>query len=365
MPVSATDFEIQALQFIWQGALALALLALLLPVGLVLKRKYEEWRASRHSLRREELSQFIRASLRSPLDAALKNLPALRAGDEAIIVHIVLDMLRVMRGSDGERIIQVLKNWNLFSYLRRISEKGSRGKRIQAITLLGHFNDTESLVVLMGHAGEKDMYVQLAALRCLAERGATKYIGQIIEKLQRTRKTNALMLADVLGRFGDSAVPSLTRLVESVAAPDVRIAAIMATERIGSLEIIEPLLRILHDPHAGVRAQAINTLGRLGDMRAGPALTHCLVDANRDVRLQAAIALGKLSYQQALPYLVKAFNDSEWAVRFRAAQALGKLGNNGTAMLRSLSRTEGAAGSLASQVLGEMGDSNAGHSRAA
>jgi hypothetical protein len=365
MPVSASGFELQALQFIWQSALVLALAALMMPLGLMLKRKYEEWRNLRRSARRDKLSGFIMASLRSPMDTALKNLPAPEPGDELIIMNIALDLLRVMRGSDGERVITILKSWNMFPYLRQLSERGSRGRRIQAITLLGHFNDTESLVVLIGHAGAKEMYVQLAALRCLAERGATQYIGRIIEQLHRTRRTNVLMLADVLGRFGETAVPSLIKLLHSNTSRDVRVAAIMAVDRIGSLETIEPLLQVLHDPAPQVRAQAAGTLGRLGDMRAGPALTHCLVDADRDVRLQAAIALGNLSYTQAMPYLAKALGDREWWVRFRAAQALYKLGNNGVAMLKALSRSEGETGILAAQVLGEMGASNAGLHRAA
>jgi hypothetical protein len=365
MPASPTGFELQALQLIWQTALALTALSLLLPAALVLKRKYEDWRGAQRHERREELSRFILAGLRSPLPVVLKNLPELQPGDEAIIVRIVLDLLRVMRGNDRERLIQILRNWNLFPYLSRAARKGPRGKRIQAITLLGHFNDTESLVILMGHAGDTDIYVQLATLRCLAERGATKYIGPIVNELQKARKTNALMLADVLGRFGDSAIPSLVRLLQSGANADVRVAAIMALERIGSLSSIDPLLKILHDENAEVRAQAASTLGKLGDVRAGAALTHCLVDAGRNVRLQAAIALGSLSYHKALPYLVKAMNDSEWWVRFRAAQALYKAGNNGIAMLKSLSRTETEAGMLAAQVLGEMGGHDARHPAAA
>ncbi len=365
MPASPTDFELQLLQLIWETALLLALLAVLVPVGLVLRRKYEEWRESLRTARRAELSKFIYASLRPPLAVALKNLPELGPGDEPLVMRIVLDLLRVMRGTDRERIVQIVKSWNMFAYLRQLAETGVRGKRIQALTLLGHFDDTESLVVLMGHAGAKDMYVQLAALRCLAERGATKYIGQIIDKLQLTRKTNALMLADILGRFGEKALAALVKLLQSRASTDVRVAAIMAIDRIGSLETIEPLLQVLNDADAEIRAQAVCTLGKLGDVKAGPALAHCLEDENKEVRLQAAVALGKLSDQRALPALTRTLNDKDWWVRFRCAQALYKSGNNGIAMLKSLSQIKNDAGILAAQVLGEMGDHDARHPRAA
>jgi hypothetical protein len=365
MSASATSFDILFLQLIWRSALALMLLAMLVLAGLVMKRKLEEWYEVHRSARREELSAFIHAALRSPMDVTIKNLPDLYPGDEAIILRIALDMLRIMRGGDRARIVHILQNWDIFPYLRGLAEKGSRGKRIQALTLLGHFNDMKSLVVLMDKTTAKDIYVQLAALRGLAERGATKYIDQIIENLQTARKTNALMLADILGRFGEPALPSLIRLIQSDASSDVRVASIMALDRIGSLAAVKHLLPILDDPAAEIRAQAASTLGKLGDSRAGAALIHCLDDDGRNVRLHAAQALGQLSYQPALPSLVQAMEDKEWPIRFRAAQALYKLGNNGIAMLKALCRIDNESGILARQVLGEMNGRDAGYYRAA
>jgi hypothetical protein len=361
MLVSVTSFDIQFLRLVWHGALALVFLSMLVLGGLILKRKYDEWRAFHRSARHVELASFIRAALRSPMEVAIKNLPELGPDDEAMVMRIALDLLRVMRGGDRARIVGLLQEWNLFPYLRCLSEKGSRGKRIQALTLLGHFDDTKSLVVLMGKASADDIYVQLAALRSLADRGAVKYIDQVIEKLHTTRKTNALMLADILGRFGEPALPSLTRLMQSNASVDVRVASIMAVDHIGSLDVVDPLLSILNDPVPEIRAQTVRTLGRLGDTRVGDMLTRCLDDADHHVRLQAAQALGQLSYQPALPSLVRAMEDDEWWIRFRAAQAIYKLGNNGVAMLKALCRIDNEAGILARQVLGEMSGHDAGH----
>jgi hypothetical protein len=354
MLTSATSPETQILQLIWQSALILILSSLLVTAILIFKRKLEERREARKNARYERLSNFIHATLRLPPDIAIKNLPELGDGDEAIIMRITLDMLGIMRGNDKGRVIDILEKWNLFPYLRQLSEKGARGKRIQALTLLGYFSDIKSLIVLMDQTTADDINVQLAALHGLAERKATKYIDEIIERLQVTNKTNSLILADILGRFGENALTSLLRLMQSKAGIDVRIASILAIEQIGSLEAIEPLLQALTDPEAEIRAQAASTLGKLGDAKAGAALMHCLSDESKDVRLQAVLALGQLSYQEALPALVKALDDKEWSIRFRAAQALYKLGDNGIAMLKALSRIDNEVGALVSQVLGEM-----------
>ncbi len=342
------------LLWIWRACLILSAAALAIAFGLAGKRRLEERARSRKLARRREIEALVQALLASSLELVPANVPALRPGDEEALFSVALDILRVTRGRDAHRMLALLAAWDLRPWLEKVLAEGRRNRQIRALTLLSHYRDAESLELLLRHLGHPAIYVQLAALRGVAERGDASLLPRVVAALTRSRETNVPMLADILRRFGAPAAPALSELAESSsAALAVRLAAVAALGGIGALDALAPLLRLAQDPAEAVRAGALESLARLGDPRAEGAVTRGLADPSERVRSAAARSAGLLGLRGALPALAGAVEDAAWEVRWRAAEALHALGAPGVAVLRAAAAGETPGGAMSAELLAE------------
>ena len=212
---------------------------------------------------------------------------------------------------------------------------------------------TNRLPYCFRNAGASDTYIQIAALRALALRGAKQHIGQIVASISRSKKTNTLMLSDILHRFGEPAVPTLVQLAKSDANLDVRVSALKALGSIGSLAAVDDLIALSGDKAAEIRANAIAALGKIGDDRAAETIVGHLTESDIGVRLQTVQALGRLQISSTMPQLAACLDDDNWWLRFRAAEALHHFGHMGIAALKAFGARNDRTGEIARQVLGE------------
>ena len=345
--------ETQLLHAMWTGSLALSLLSLGAMAYLILRRLAAQRLEKKMAQRGKEISSCMYAALKSPIALTANSLPAVAAAEFPEVMRISLDRLRSLRGEDVRRIVKLLELWNMPSYIRKVAESGRKGRRIQALTLLGHFSDDKSLAVLLRQADASDTYIQIAALRALALRGAKQHIGQIVASISRSKRTNSLMLSDILHRFGEPAVPTMLQLAKSDANLDVRVSALNALGSIGALEAVDDLIALSGDKAPEIRARAIAALGKIGDDRAADAIVGHLTENEIGVRLQTVQALGRLQISSTMPQLAACLSDDNWWVRYRAAEALHHFGHMGIATLKAFSARNDRIGLIAGQVLGE------------
>jgi hypothetical protein len=353
MPASAIVSETQVLQAMWMGSLVLSLLSIFVMAILIFRRLATQRWEKKMAQRSQEISSCLYAALKSPIALTAKSLPVIAAAEYPAVMRISLDRLRSLRGEDTRRIVKLLELWNMSSYIHKTAESGRKGKRIQALTLLGYFSDEESLSVLLRHAGADDTYVQIAALRGLALRGAKNHITQIVASISRSKQTNTLMLSDILHRFGEPAVPTMLKLARSNANLEVRVSALMALGSIGSLQAVDDLIVLADDHQAEIRAHAIAALGKIGDGSAADAIVGHLAESDIGVRLQTVQALGRLQISSTMPQLAACLADDNWWVRYRAAESLHRFGLMGIAALKAFSAKNSRAGQIARQVLAE------------
>jgi hypothetical protein len=341
---------------VWQTSASLAGFALVIAFGLAFKRVLEARRQVRSDRRRAELSARVYALLASPQEPTAEALPPYRKGDAAEIFTIALDVLRVTRGRDADRMVELARLWGVPKHMRRVLGKGKRNLKVRVLTLLAHFRDEESLELLRSRIEDPALYVQLAALRGLADRGDIQSFARVVRALGNARTTNVPMLADILRRFGEPAVPALGALARSDGAtPGVRLAATTALGSIGSLQAFEPLEILANHPDAGLRTRALESLGKLGDPRAQGAILAGLGAPEARVRAQAALSAGMLALRSAIHPLEERLSDEAWEVRYRAAEALYRMGPAGIAVLGAASGgTEGPAAEMARELLAEM-----------
>lgn len=323
-------------RLIWNGSLLLAAAALLLACLLALKRWFEERARTRLAARQKDVSRLVHALLGAPSEPESFSIPPLQPGDEPALFNVALDILRVTRGRDAARMLALVRMWNLRPFVRKVLSSRNRNRKIRALTLLAHEDDAESLELLLGQIGDSSVYVQLAAVRAIADRGDARHLDAVVAALARARATNVPLLADTLRRFGEPAVPAIAELARAADTLEIRFAAVTALGHIGSLTAFATLIALMDDAEPAIRRRALHALAQLGDPRAEGVIRHALVDADARVRAAAAQAAGLLGLRGMLSALMDALGDEVWEVRYRAAESLYHLGAPGVAALRAV-----------------------------
>jgi HEAT repeat protein len=177
---------------------------------------------------------------------------------------------------------------------------------------------------------DADLELRWFAARILGEFNHPTVISTLIDLLKTAEDEDLVaMAATALSNLGNSAVDALTSLL---ADPQTRFLATKSLSQIRRPEIIEPLLGVVHDSDASVRATAIEALSSFHDSRIPPVLLDALDDRAAVVRKEAAIGLGlrsdlreELDLLNRLKPLLYDFNIE---VCRQAAIALGRLGTD-------------------------------------
>lgn len=126
--------------------------------------------------------------------------------------------------------------------------------------------------------------------------GAVRALIQLMEADEDEELS--IMAADALAHIGSSAIAGLESLL---AEPSSRLLAVLSLARIRRRETIEPLLSVVRDADASVRAAAIEALVNFDEPRILPALVVALEDPAATVRREATIGLGLWAVRSSSP----------------------------------------------------------------
>jgi len=169
--------------------------------------------------------------------------------------------------------------------------------------------------------------------RILGEFTEPEPIKALVEVL-KTAQSEELsgMAATALGNIGSPAIAMLTELL---AQEQTRLLAVRALAHIRCQATIAPLLEVVQDPQAEVRAAAIEALSSFHDPQIPPILLNALDDVAAPVRCEAVTGLSfrsdlreELALVNRLSPLLYDFN---LAVACACATALGRLGTDAAA----------------------------------
>jgi len=184
------------------------------------------------------------------------------------------------------------------------------------------------------------------AQRFLADlsRGDTTGVRNAADFLGRTRTLTALPELRAAIRRSELGAEARLALVRAVgfmahrdgnellttamadADPEVRAAAVAAWRDILDQRSAAPVVALLGDRDAGVRAQAANVVGAMAEPGGRDALEALVIrDPDPAVRRNAAWALGQLGNAASRPALVQATTDQSGLVRGIARAALAQL----------------------------------------
>ncbi len=153
-------------------------------------------------------------------------------------------------------------------------------------------------------------------------------------------------------------VSNITALIIALRTEDRRAHTLVVDDlvRMGSAAV-EPLLSVLNDKHANVRAGAARALGKIGDTRALNALIFRLRhDEDPEVRKSAVWALHMGGAQAVIPLIEGLRDPDEW-VRFGAVIVLAKIGRPAVApLIHALQDRLPLVRANAAETLGRIGD---------
>jgi quinoprotein glucose dehydrogenase len=169
--------------------------------------------------------------------------------------------------------------------------------------------------------------------RLLREGLRGKQLAELLALLDHQDMRVRLQAQFALADLGESAAQ---RLWELALQPERRLArvhaiwALLLLARRGAAELA-PLVKLLDDPDAEIRAQACKALGEAKVAAAGKRLRSLLVDLNARVRYHAALALGRLPDAANTPSLLALLRDNadrDVYLRHAAALSLARLADH-------------------------------------
>jgi len=154
------------------------------------------------------------------------------------------------------------------------------------------------------------------------------------------------------------AVPALVLAMKRDSSKDVRLRAAMTLRTLGAAQAMRDLLDYA-EPE--VRGMAVTGLAKIGDLQSLPDVARLLQDEDIEVRRRAAAFMGEVACDEALSCLTKAMQDSESAVRCEALKSLGKMKGEAACdlALPALQDEEWLVRYTAVTTLGEIGHNKA------
>ncbi|MBA3645531.1 MAG: HEAT repeat domain-containing protein [Gemmatimonadaceae bacterium] len=196
-----------------------------------------------------------------------------------------------------------------------------------------------ALETVLGWIGRSNNAELRALLENAASRLAASHTGELIRLIGSDDDvvvTEAIRRAAALKT--PAAVPALGRLL-TVAAPEIRIAAVTALTEIGSPGALQVLERAISDEDRDIRIAAVRALGARGSKPALPRIETTVKgkeirEANLTEKMAFFEAYGTLCGDQGIPLLdgllhAKGFLAKKEDIEMRAcaAMALGKIGS--------------------------------------
>ena len=177
---------------------------------------------------------------------------------------------------------------------------------------------------------EEDEELRWYAARILGEFNHPRAIAALVNLLKSSDNDELTsMAASALGQIGN---PAVVALKELLADETTRLIAVKSLSYIRRSEIIAPLLTVVKDPDAKIRATSIEALGSFHNVEIPPILIEALDDIAAPVRKEAITGLGfRSDVREELDLvnkLIPKLYDFNIEVCCTAAVSLGRLGSD-------------------------------------
>ena len=227
-----------------------------------------------------------------------------------------------------------------------------------AVVALGKIPDARSTQALL-QLGSDQPKLRFVVSEAITHIGRIA-VGELVRAVNQGSPENAVQAVTILGRIQDKqAVKPLISLLENDQA-NLRARAAEALGRIKDRRALPPLINLLRDDDANVRVNAAQALAAMPDIDCLEPLIGALKDSDPDVQLQAICALGNIADKRASQAVAAMLQASQPRLRAGAAEALGKIGdkNSLAALLQSAQDSAESVRLQAATALARIPDSS-------
>ncbi len=312
---------------IWQLALVLVLIGLLVVLVLVLRRLLEELRRDGLTRRREAARRLILAQLRRSATAlepdTLADLPA------DFLIELIDELAQMVRGEGRARLAELGRRLGLLDRLLEDLRSWRPGLRLEAARRLSIYRDEEVVPALSELLFDRAAPVRIAAATALlAHRTA------VPDLLRHARLDPALSRPAAFPfwqRLAELRPESFERLFATPAPTVRRVVMLKAAGAAGLTRLAPRIAAEAGSPDPAIRRAATTALLDLKHPLALDALSRMLTDPEPRLRAEAVMAVGRRKLIALLGALRDRRDDPDPGVRFRAEEALLRLGAAATA----------------------------------
>ena len=247
---------------------------------------------------------------------------------------VIQYLQQLILGADSEHP-EIVKNQEyLLTLTLSMLEMGDFQQRWEITKVLTHLGKI-AIPPLINILKDEDAEEELRwyAARTLGEFQHPEAIAPLVELLKTDEDEELKAIATTaLGQMSSVAIISLTELLLD---EDTRLLAVRSLFSIRQPETITPLLSVVQDPQAAIRAAAIEALSSFHDERVPPVLLNALDDVAATVRRAAVLGLGfRPDLRQALDLVTRLqpkLYDFNLEVGCAAAVALSRMGGDDAA----------------------------------
>lgn len=245
---------------------------------------------------------------------------------DSIRLDAVLNLSRLLRGSERARLMVLADDDGMFDRSLRDLALANIRRRTQAIELLDQVDSPKSIHALGVTMANDPVYeLRLAAAFALARFERLPPPRDTISQLSLIESENSRIQ---MALFRTLAPRYSRQLRELAGHPEYRAVKASVIDALGWSADPACLAEIelaASDTAADIRCAALRAAGQLGHPQAGRWILPMLNDRDESVRIQAIRCVARLSLVQALPQLERLASDPSSWVRWRAAEALAAL----------------------------------------
>jgi len=245
--------------------------------------------------------------------------------DRRLVEAVILDLLERRYDKTEVNIEKGDRFGGDFDLIISAFSSNDETLREEAVIALSGLDDERVVFPLITALQDVSPYIRRSAAEALGKSGSSRVVKPLIEVLTDDDRYVREMAAEALGHLGKIAIPSL---IQRISDPDWRIRmGIVVSLRVSTDAVDpDPIIRVLADKSIYVRREAVKTLGRIGDKRILPYLVEATNDPDAGVRLRAVRAVVRVgSLDEVIPVLRRCAQDPDGAVRIRAGEELKRI----------------------------------------
>ncbi|MEH2379551.1 MAG: HEAT repeat domain-containing protein [Nostoc sp.] len=259
---------------------------------------------------------------------------AQEAYDAADWSSLIQYLQQLILGTDSEHPEIVKNREYLLTLALSMLEMGDFQQRweiTKVLTNLGNIAIPPLTDILEDEDAEEEL--RWYAARTLGEFQHPEAIASLVELLKTDEDEELKAIAaTALGQMGTVAIATLSELLLD---EDTRLLAVRSLYCIRQPETITPLLSVVQDPQAAIRAAAIEALSSFHDERVPPVLLNAVDDIAATVRRAAVLGLSfRPDLRQALDLVTRLqpkLYDFNLEVCCAAAVSLSRMGSDDAA----------------------------------